>query len=696
MPNKEHLAKLLEGVETWNQWRAENPDIVPDLIGIKLYGADLSVAAIIKHNFDWSGFEENCFDKEHYISAFLFYRNLAGPVPFRVNFCGVDFSDADLRNTDFRWADLFKANLEGANLCGANLGAANLVEANFSKSNLSRANLSGGGGSPLGAGGPNEIYIDWNSLRQRFGVSLADQIRLIWNANRKRAEEDRDYGNNFRETSFCNAVLENADLEGADLVSVNLIGADLRNANLRRANLSKKVLSNVKIDNANLSMANLSGVDLSKRDLRKMDFSNAILEGANLSESYLGGANLREAKCHKAIFQKANMRGVDLGDADLTEANFRASDFSHSFVMSEKDFGRAYLGGADLRKVDLRRAKLIETILIESNLSGAGTDIRGANLSGSDVSWADLSLANLSGAILYSTNFHGAKLYGANLESAELRWAHLGRTDFSCANLSGADLTGATFISTKLNDANLDNCCVYGISAWNVSRNKKTSQKNLVITEEDEPIVTVDDFEVAQFIYILLKNKKIKQIIDTITSRAVLILGRFNDRCKPILDVMHTHLRDIYGLVPILFDWEPSEKRDLTETIVTLAGMARFIVADLTDAKSIPQELSHIIPTFQSVPIQPIILASQIEYTMFKHWENFNNVLPVFEYNDQVHLVEHLKSDVIAPVEGWEKSDDKEAAKKREMAEQLKRAKAENAKKDAQIAQFKAQLEALK
>jgi hypothetical protein len=31
MINPEHLAILKQGVEIWNKWREENPDIMPDL-----------------------------------------------------------------------------------------------------------------------------------------------------------------------------------------------------------------------------------------------------------------------------------------------------------------------------------------------------------------------------------------------------------------------------------------------------------------------------------------------------------------------------------------------------------------------------------------------------------------------------------------------------------------------------------------
>jgi hypothetical protein len=137
----------------------------------------------------------------------------------------------------------------------------------------------------------------------------------------------------------------------------------------------------------------------------------------------------------------------------------------------------------------------------------------------------------------------------------------------------------------------------------------------------------VDDVEVAQFIYLLLENRKIRGIIDTITSKAVLILGRFSEERKPILDALHAALRDDFKLVPIMFDFQPSRARDLTETVQLLANLCRFVIADLTDAKSIPQELSHIVPFLPSVPIQPIIAVSQREYAMFEHWRKYDNVL---------------------------------------------------------------------
>jgi hypothetical protein len=47
MANQEHLDILKQGVQIWNQWREEHPDIEPDLSKAALRGADLSEADLI-------------------------------------------------------------------------------------------------------------------------------------------------------------------------------------------------------------------------------------------------------------------------------------------------------------------------------------------------------------------------------------------------------------------------------------------------------------------------------------------------------------------------------------------------------------------------------------------------------------------------------------------------------------------------
>ena len=121
---------------------------------------------------------------------------------------------------------------------------------------------------------------------------------------------------------------------------------------------------------------------------------------------------------------------------------------------------------------------------------------------------------------------------GADLRRAALTGAQLQGADLSHANCSGCDLRGA----------DLTGASVYGVSAWDVALDDAV-QRGLVIAPPDQSAITVDDLEVAQFVYLMYQNPKIRRVIDTITSRAVLILGRFTPERKVILDAIREKLR---------------------------------------------------------------------------------------------------------------------------------------------------------
>ena len=293
----------------------------------------------------------------------------------------------------------------------------------------------------------------------------------------------------------------------------------------------------------------------------------------------------------------------------------------------------------------------------EPNLSGANlfrTKLDGADLCGADLREAVLFRADLTGAALFRADLAGARLTEATLSWADLRKATLAKANLTDttlirAELAGADLIGALLLGTNFEKADLTGCLIYGISAWNVKL-VGTTQLNLVITSTYEPVITVDNLEVAQFIYLLLHNEKIREVIDTITSKAVLILGRFTPERKAVLDAIREELRR-RNYLPIVFDFERPTSRDLTETISTLAHMARFIIADITEAKSIPQELQQIVPDLPSVPVQPILQASAEEYGMFEHFKRFPWVLETYRYESLEEVITALPGKIIAPAE---------------------------------------------
>ena len=100
---------------------------------------------------------------------------------------------------------------------------------------------------------------------------------------------------------------------------------------------------------------------------------------------------------------------------------------------------------------------------------------------------------------------------------------------------------------------------MFGVSAWNV-RLEGELQSNLIITPDDEFPVEVDNLDVAQFICLLLNNEKVRSVIDTITSKVGLILGRFPPGRKAVLDAIRHELRKC-NYSPILFDFEKPPAR---------------------------------------------------------------------------------------------------------------------------------------
>lgn len=374
------------------------------------------------------------------------------------------------------------------------------------------------------------------------------------------------------------------DLSGANLSQAKLRHADLHGADLHETNFGEADLSQTNLHEANLSKANLGYANLMWAGVRKANLFQAVLTGAALREASLSEADLREA----------DLRNADLEETDLHKADLRGADLRH-----------AYLYEADLRHADLRGAQLVEAYL------------------------------------------HGASLIGANLGEADLTGANLNDANLGGAYLNKAVLSMAVLVGTNLRGASIVGCSIHGVSVWRVDLDE-AEQRDLVVSGYGEPTVTVDNLEVAQFIYLLLTYQKVRDVIDTITSKVVLILGRFTEERKAVLDAVKDELRR-RDLLPILFDFDKPSSRDLTETVSILAHISRFVIADITDAKSIPHELRHIVPSLPSLPVQPIILSSQYEYAMFEHIARFPWVLTPYRYQSTDDLLASLEERVINP-----------------------------------------------
>ena len=136
MPDPEHVKILGQGVETWNQWRSDHPQIEPDLTR-----ANLAQANLFKANLRLADLTEAQLNR-----ANMLWADLSGARISHANLSQADLSQTRmircrLNRACLREAYLFRANLREADLSEADLSMANLLQSNLRKANLSRAGL---------------------------------------------------------------------------------------------------------------------------------------------------------------------------------------------------------------------------------------------------------------------------------------------------------------------------------------------------------------------------------------------------------------------------------------------------------------------------------------------------------------------------------------------------------------------------
>lgn len=288
-----------------------------------------------------------------------------------------------------------------------------------------------------------------------------------------------------------------------------------------------------------------------------------------------------------------------------------------------------------------------------NNAFAESIDFRGATFNSVDIHEGDFSYGKFQDCTFENCRFHKTILTKAYFDGATFRNCSLDRSN----------LAGASFRVKEITET-----VVYGISAWDLEIDEGSLQSKLVIEQSYQfysemieaghlPLM-VDDIELAQFVYYLTNHKKLRNTLDILNQKGVLLLGKFKNGGLERL----YHLRDWFSgqnYLPMIFDFERPQAMDYTETVVTMGGLARLVVADLS-GPSVPHELAKIIDDFQ----KPVIGYTDSEpYSMLRDLQRRNPHVAVLKYNGTNEgLITALES-------GLEAANDSYRAIIRELAE---------------------------
>ena len=134
-------------------------------------------------------------------------------------------------------------------------------------------------------------------------------------------------------------------------------------------------------------------------------------------------------------------------------------------------------------------------------------------------------------------------------------------------------------------------------------------------------------------------NPNLRQIIDTVVAKSILILGRFTPERKIALDLLRDKLRK-RNFLPVVFDFADPDSQDFTGTVKTLASLSRFVIADITNPSSRPLELQ--VPDFM-IPFVPILRKGETPFAMFANLQNkYDWVMDVLTYDSTETIVQAL------------------------------------------------------
>ncbi len=142
MTNTEHMQILERGAHAWNIWRAENPDVRPNLEDCTLEFFDLREFNFEQANLSGSSLAWTDLSNANFQRANLIEADLTGANLLQANLRGALLNGTRLASAKLRSASLDKAKFGGTLFDHTDLGQADLMAAVFSEAILVGIDLS--------------------------------------------------------------------------------------------------------------------------------------------------------------------------------------------------------------------------------------------------------------------------------------------------------------------------------------------------------------------------------------------------------------------------------------------------------------------------------------------------------------------------------------------------------------------------
>ena len=282
MADKKQLEILLSGVEEWNRWRKENPEVKIDLRGAELQEAYLPKANLQQANLQQANLQQ----------ANLRQANLRRSKLQRADLQGAELQEAELQEAKLRRAYLRLANLERTYLQGAKIQYADLQNAKLWYASLQGADLQGA------------------KLQQA----------VLQRASLRRANLQKAH---LRGASLQGAVLREAILQEATLQGAKLQEVDFQRAKLQEAEFQESQLGNT-LFAASTSLAQAKGLEVCTH-LSPSTVDHRTLEQAHghLPKAFLKGCGFKDWEILQARLHDPNLRPNEVIDITYEVANLR-------------------------------------------------------------------------------------------------------------------------------------------------------------------------------------------------------------------------------------------------------------------------------------------------------------------------------------------------------------------------------------